>query len=206
MTSILTSRAASAVAACVIAVMSAHVCAQGAQQPVKPGASASIETRLQRQEDTEAIRRVLREYGRRLDAGDLQGYANLFSVDGEWIGGFGAVKGRAQIAPFMEKNMRTPLPSVEGQAAASAPPRPGPRGVHLLTNEIIDLNGDRATVWSRWTYMSRSADNKPVPVLVGHYDDVMVRENGDWKIRKRVVSGDIPYSEPPAADKPAASK
>jgi hypothetical protein len=201
------SRTAFAAIACIIAFGSALTAAQ-AQSTSPQGASASttIEARLQRQEDTEAIRRLLREYGKRLDAGDLKGYADLFAVDGEWIGGFGAVKGRAQIQPFMEKSMRTPLPSVEGSAAASAPPRPGPRGAHLLTNEIIEVNGDRATVWSKWTYMSRSADNKPVPVLVGTYDDIVVRENGEWKFLRRSVSGDIPFSEPPTGDKPAGAR
>ncbi len=95
-----------------------------------------------------SIRRLLREYGRRLDAGDLRGYADLFAVDGEWVGGFGAVKGRANIEPFMAKNMRNPLP-IEGAPAAVA--RPGPRGAHLMTNEIIDVKGDQATAWSKWT-------------------------------------------------------
>jgi len=170
-----------------------------------PKTGATLEARVKRQEDIEAIRTVLREYGRRLDAGDLKGYAELFAADGEWIGGFGKVKGRDNIQPFMEKNMRTPLPSVEG-AAATAPPRPGPRGAHLMTNEIIDVNGDHATAWSRWTYLIRNADNKPAPALVGHYDDEFVRENGQWKFQRRTVSGDIPYSEPPKDGKPTIAR
>jgi SnoaL-like domain len=161
----------------------------------------ALEARVKRQEDVEAIRRVLREYGRRLDAGDLKGYADLFAADGEWIGGFGKVKGHDAIQPFMEKNMRTPLPSVEG-AAAAAPPRPGPRGVHLMTNDIIDVNGDHATAWSKWTYLIRTADNKPAIALEGHYDDELIRENGQWKFQRRTVTGDIPYSEPPQDGKP----
>ncbi len=54
------------------------------------------------------------------------GYADLFAVDGEWIGGFGAVKGRANIEPFMAKNMRNPLP-IEGAPAAVARPARGAR-------------------------------------------------------------------------------
>jgi 3-phenylpropionate/cinnamic acid dioxygenase small subunit len=165
----------------------------------------SLEARVKRQEDIEAIRTVLREYGRRLDAGDLKAYAELFAADGEWIGGFGKVQGRDNIQPFMEKNMRTPLPSVDG-AAATAPPRPGPRGVHLMTNEIIDVQGDRATAWSRWTYVTRSADNKPAMALAGHYDDEFVRENGQWKFLRRTVSGDIPYSEHPQDGKPTIAR
>ena len=170
--------------------------ARAAEMATPVAGVASLEARVQRHEDIEAIRGVLREYGRRLDAGDLKGYAELFATDGEWIGGFGKVKGRDNIQPFMEKNMRTPLPSVEG-AAANAPPRPGPRGVHLMTNDIIEVHGDRATAWSRWTYVTRTADNKPAMALAGHYDDEFVRENGQWKFARRTVSGDIPYSEPP---------
>jgi uncharacterized protein (TIGR02246 family) len=172
----------------------------GRAPPVLIGADAStagmtLEARVKQGEDVESIRRLLREYGRRLDAGDLRGYADLFAVDGEWIGGFGAVKGRANIEPFMAKNMRNPLP-IEGAPAAVA--RPGPRGAHLMTNEIIDVKGDRATAWSKWTYLSRNAENRPVPVIVGHYDDTLVRENGEWKFQKRLVWGEIPYAEPPS--------
>ena len=189
-------------AVCVSAGMASVARAAEMATPVAASkVDTSLEARVKRQEDIEAIRTVLREYGRRLDAGDLKGYAELFAVDGEWIGGFGAVKGRDNIQPFMEKNMRTPLPSVEG-AAATAPPRPGPRGAHLMTNEIIEVNGDHATAWSRWTYLIRNADNKPAPALVGHYDDEFVRENGQWKFLRRTVSGDIPYSEPPKDGKP----
>lgn len=179
------------------AFLSPVVVAQSGSSPAAASAqSTTLEARLQRQEDTEAIRRLLREYGKRLDAGDLQGYARLFAADGEWIGGFGSVKGRDRIAPFMEKNMSGP-PPWESQASASAPPKPGPRGVHLMTNEIIEVNGDRATAWSKWTYMARNADNRPFAVMVGHYDDVLVRENGEWQFLRRVVSGDIPFSEAP---------
>jgi hypothetical protein len=188
-----------ALAALAFTLVSPVGAAQSGSTPAAAASShsASLEARLQRQEDTEAIRRVLREYGKRLDAGDLQGYARLFAVDGEWVGGFGSIKGRDKIAPFMEKNMSGP-PPWEGPAAASAPPKPGPVGVHLMTNEIIEVNGDRATAWSKWTYMARNAETRPFPVMVGTYEDVLVRENGEWKILRRVVSGDIPFSAAPA--------
>lgn len=190
-----------ALAALALTLVSPFVAAQSGGAAPTAAASAQLEAlaaRLQRQEDTEAIRRLLREYGKRLDAGDFQAYAQLFAADGEWVGGFGSVKGRDHIAPFMEKNMSGP-PPWEGPAAASAPPKPGPVGVHLLTNEIIDVDGDRATAWSRWTYMARNAEGtRPFPVIVGTYQDVLVRENGEWKFLRRVVSGDVPFSEAPA--------
>ncbi len=190
-----------AAAALAVAGNAAGAGTQSTRQTTK--VRPSLEARLQRQEDLEAIRRLLREYGRTLDARNLRGYADLFAVDGEWIGGFGSVKGREAIAPFMEKNMATPLPSVEGAVAAAAPARPGPRGVHLMTNEIIEVDGDRATAWSKWTYITRSADNRPSIALEGHYDDQLVREKGQWKFQRRVVTADIPFSDPLAPAQPA---
>ena len=88
--------------------------------------------------------------------------------------------------------------AVGGRCGRSRTAAPGPRGVHLMTNEIIEVNGDRATAWSKWTYMIRTADNKPVPRLEGHYDDSSCVRTVEWKfLKRRTVWGDIPYSEPP---------
>ena len=66
-----------------------------------------IAERLQRFADKEEIENVLLEYGRSLDARDFATYSSLFAADGEWVGGFGSVKGPANIKAFMEKNMGT---------------------------------------------------------------------------------------------------
>ena len=71
------------------------------------GQKPSIEARLQKLEDTEEIRSLLLSYGRTLDAHDLRAYSELFTKDGEWIGGFGSVKGRAELLAFMQKNVGT---------------------------------------------------------------------------------------------------
>ena len=55
------------------------------------------------------------------------------------MGGFGAVKGPANIKAFMEKNMGT-----GGNAA---------KNYHLLSNFVITVNGDTATAWSRWAFV-----------------------------------------------------
>ncbi len=134
--------------------------------------------RIQRLEDIEEIRTLLLDYGRLLDARNLPAYSRLFAKDGEWVGGFGSAKGPAAIQAFMEKNLGT-----------------GPnRGntYHILSNFIIDVKGDKATAWSRWTYITPTADGKPVINQGGHYDDTLVRENGHWKFLRRVASTDIP--------------
>ena len=138
----------------------------------------SLAARVQRLEDTEAIRHILLDYGRFLDARDFASYSNLFSRDGEWVGGFGTAKGPAAIETFMEKNL------------------PGPnRGhtFHLLTNFEIEVHGDTATAWSRWSFVTGNADKKPRIAQAGRYEDTLIRENGRWKFSRRVAASDLPF-------------
>jgi hypothetical protein len=143
----------------------------------------SMAARIQRLEDIEEIRTLLIEYGRLLDAHDLAGYSGLFARDGEWIGGFGSAKGPAAIQGLMEKNL-----------GATPTSRPGST-YHLLTNFGIDVQGDKATAWSRWSF-TVTADNKPSILYGGHYDDTLIREDGRWKFLRRVAAADIPHNDP----------
>lgn len=139
---------------------------------------ASVAARLQRLEDIEQIRTLLLDYGRFLDSRDLNAYSRLFAQDGEWVGGFGSAKGPAGILEFMQKNLGT------------GPNRNG--SYHILSNFEIDVKGDTATAWSRWTFIVPGADGKPVISQAGRYDDQLVRENGRWKFKRRTASNDIP--------------
>ena len=146
-------------------------------QPKTP----SIESRLQRLEDIEAIRTVLIDYGRFLDARDFASYSRLFAKDGEWVGGFGTVKGPAAIQAFMEKNI------------------PGPNtahNYHVLSNFEIEVRGDTATAWSRWTFVVPGPDQKPTMAQGGRYEDLLVREDGRWKFKRRTASNDLPAAGP----------
>ena len=148
-----------------------------------PVVAQSVEARLKQLEDKEQIAQVLIDYGRHLDARNLAAYASLFATDGEWVGGFGTVKGRANIQAFMEKSLGT-----------------GPnRGnsYHIMSNFEITVKGDTATAWSRWTFVTPGASGATI-AQAGRYDDMFVRENGVWKFQKRTASND---TAPPAAAK-----
>jgi len=141
----------------------------------------SLESRVQRLEDIEGIQRVLTDYGRLLDARDFAGYSRLFAKDGEWVGGFGTVKGPAAIQAFMEKNI------------------PGPNtanNYHVLSNFEIDVHGDTATAWSRWAFIVPGPDKKPTLAQGGRYEDLLVREDGHWKFKRRTALNDLPSSGP----------
>ena len=140
--------------------------------------NASVAARLQRLEDIEEIRTLLTDYGRFLDSRDLAAYSRLFAADGEWVGGFGSAKGPAGILEFMQKNLGT-----------------GPNrnnSYHILSNFEIDVKRDTATAWSRWTFIVPATDGKPVISQAGRYDDILVRESGRWKFKRRTASNDIP--------------
>jgi hypothetical protein len=148
------------------------------QAPRSGQSDPSIAARLQRLEDIEEIRVLLTDYGRFLDSRDLPAYSRLFARDGEWVGGFGSATGPADILAFMQKNLGT-----------------GPNrnnSYHILSNFEIDVKGESATAWSRWTFIVPAADGKPVISQAGRYDDTLIREEGRWKFKRRVASNDIP--------------
>jgi len=135
--------------------------------------TSSVESRLKQLEDKEQIAHALIDYGRHLDSRDLAAYAALFATDGEWVGGFGTVKGRANIQAFMEKSLGT------------GPNRGG--SYHIMSNFVVTVKGDTATAWSRWTFVT-PGDRGAAIAQAGRYDDTFVRENGVWKFRRRVAS------------------
>jgi hypothetical protein len=63
--------------------------------------------------------------------------------------------------------------------------------LHLMTNPIIDIKGDEATVLSKYTFMVTGEDGRPRPQIAAHYRDRMVREDGVWKIAERTSYADI---------------
>ena len=138
------------------------------------GNSATLEARVQQLEDREEIERLLMEYGVTLDSRNFAAYSQLFATNGVWSGSIGTFKGHAAIKAAMEKAFDT----------AAAPNGNG--SFHLLTNVIIDVQGDRATAISKWTFVNQ-VDKKPVIALAGRYEDSLIRENGHWRFLKRVA-------------------
>jgi ketosteroid isomerase-like protein len=149
----------------------------------------STEIRLQRLLDKEEITNVLLEYGRSLDARDFATYSSLFATDGEWVGGFGTVKGPANIKALMEKTLGS-----GGNKSGN---------YHLLSNFVITVNGDTATAWSRWTFVQPGERGASI-AQAGRYEDQFVRENGAWKFKRRTAASDAGGRSRAAASATAA--
>ena len=124
-------------------------------------------------EEKDAIREVLAEYCFRLDGGEFAGMAELFTPDGTWDTAFGKATGRAAIADL-------------ARGLRERGPQPRPRGIHLVTNIAIALDGDRAQVRSNWTVVQNSAEGPQIGSGGGYADD-MVKEDGRWRFRYRKI-------------------
>jgi uncharacterized protein (TIGR02246 family) len=151
-----------------------------AQLPSKAADLDSLAKRVQVLEDREAIRALILAYGQAHDHRDYRTFASLFATNGEWVGGLGSAKGPDAIFALMDKTIgHHPTPNGSGT-------------VHLLTNDQIEIDGDRATAVTKWIYITPGPDDAPRMVYVGHYDDEFVRENGAWKFLRREAPADIP--------------
>jgi hypothetical protein len=157
-----------------VAVLLSGVAVAAADTPRAPA-----DARVQRVSDQLEIMELLLEYGRTLDRKDYAAYGKLFARDGEWIGGGPAAKGPAGI----EEKMRKTFGPGSGVKWTT--------DFHVFSNPIIKVDGDKATAWSRWLFVSPGANGHPVIMYGGHYDDVLVREDGVWRFRRREVISDI---------------
>ena len=143
----------------------------------------TLEERLARLEDLEAIRRLLLDYRRHLDGKDFRAYASLFAAEGEFIAGpDDEIRATGPDAIFaLVDGMRGTLLTDDGGD-----------DVHVAVNEVIALDGDRATVTSTWVYLIRADGDVPEVSKVGHYEDVLTREDGEWRFLRRRAPMDIP--------------
>lgn len=144
----------------------------------------SLEQRLRRVEDELAIRRVLVEYSATQDARDYAGYAALFARNGEWVNGKNVYKGREAILKMLVDLYGAPPPGFVNAES-----------YHISSNPQVDVTGDRATARSRHLLVMRGPGGQPTPMLAGRYEDEFIRENGQWKILRRVDYPVMPTAE-----------
>lgn len=147
--------------------------------------SQRLEERSQRLEDRDAIHQLFVDYGRYLDAGDIDRYADCFATDAEvLLGPMGRARGRDHIRRLMSAMLT-------GRVGAN---------YHIISSPQVSLDGDRATSEVMWTVISRDADGKPKLTSMGRHVDDLVREDGTWKIARRRGLVDLPQRFTPYDD------
>ena len=128
-------------------------------------------------EEKDAIREVLAEYCFRLDGGDYDGMAALFTEDGTWDTAFGKGTGRAGIAQLAR--------DIRARAGEARP-----RAIHLVTNIVIGFEGgppaERAEVRSNWTVVQNGPEGPRIG-SGGAYADRMVKSGGAWLFHYRKI-------------------
>jgi len=120
--------------------------------------------------DRTAILELLARYCHACDDGDFEELVTVFAPDGRFDYGGDVVAGRAALGDYF--------------AQVQTPER---RGKHLVTNAVVTVDGDRATVVSDWLFLA-FVEGVLTPRLTGRYDDVLVRGGDGWVIAERVVT------------------
>jgi SnoaL-like domain len=168
-----------------VAPILALVLSSGMAQAAQPAVAAAA-ARLAELEDREAIRLVLRDYGRLLDERRFEEFGQLFAADGEYVSG-GTTRGPAAIAESLRGIM-------SGNSLGLAEPN-----FHVLFNERIELHGDRADATSQSFFVAPGADGAPQLIRMASYVDSLVRTSQGWRFAKRVVRGNMSLRAPPKA-------
>ncbi|KKD06326.1 nuclear transport factor 2 family protein [Streptomyces sp. WM6386] len=117
------------------------------------------------------VQNAIAAYTHALDAGRTEVLAELFTEDGvAEIAGQGVFEGREAIRKGY---------------AAFAPQAPQ---LHLVGNTVLTSPpGDEVTAASSLVFFIRGEAGW-APLLVGAYEDTLVREDGGWKFRKRITT------------------
>jgi SnoaL-like domain len=164
-----------------VAMLISLVAAGGVAQSAQ---SAAATARLAALEDREAIRLVLRDYGRLLDERRFDEFGQLFAPQGEYISGGATTRGPVAIADSLRRIMA-------GNPLGLAEPN-----FHVLFNERIELQGDRARATSQSFFVAPDANNAPQLIMMASYDDTLVRTPQGWRFEKRVVRGNMALRAP----------
>jgi hypothetical protein len=123
------------------------------------------------------------------DFGDPQGYANTFAPDGILDFGWGEIKGREAIAKFIVDGRKR-----NEEARAKTPVGERPRvGRHIISNISVKIDGNKARAVAYWSHMTSGPDGRGGVDFFGHYEDEMVKVNGEWLFaRRRIYNEAIP--------------
>jgi 3-phenylpropionate/cinnamic acid dioxygenase small subunit len=119
------------------------------------------------------IENLLYLYAERIDAGDFAGVASMFAHAEIRVAGSDAVtRGRDAVLHLYASTTRL---SECGT----------PRTKHVVTNPIIEVDGDRATSRSCFTVLQQTPSLPLQVIITGRYRDELERVGGVWRFASR---------------------
>jgi len=130
-------------------------------------------------EDRSAIEDLQARYLFAMDFGDPDLYVTTFTEDGVLDIGNGEIRGRKAIRDVIAKmpNSRT---TESGLRPAS--------GRHNISNIVLKVDGNKAVGRAYWFhYSNNNPERRPVFDGYGHYEDELVKVNGQWLFTKRRI-------------------
>jgi uncharacterized protein (TIGR02246 family) len=134
-------------------------------------------------EDRALIEDLQARYLFAFDFGDPEGYAGTFAPDGVLDYGGGQLKGRQAIAEFIAAGRKR-----TEEARAKTPPGQRPSvGRHIISNIVVQIDGDKARGLAYWSHMTSGADGRGGVDFFGHYEDELVKVNGEWLFASRRI-------------------
>ena len=123
-------------------------------------------------DDVTAILNLLHRYAELIDDGDFRGVGELLA-DAEVSGpGMRPLRGAEAVAALYEATTRR---HADGT----------PRTAHVITNPIVELDGDRATVRSRFLVVQATEAVPLQAIVAGRYLDEFERVDGRWRFASR---------------------
>ena len=132
-------------------------------------------------EDRAQIENLQARYMFGLDFRDPEEYAATFTEDGVLDYGAGKIRGREAIAE-MVRGMRD-----GDQQQDNSGVRPA-AGRHNISNIVIEVDGDRATSTAYWFHMGNDNPDRAAQLnSFGHYEDELVKVNGEWLFSLRKI-------------------
>lgn len=131
-------------------------------------------------EDVEAISRIVYSYAELLDLGDIEGCGRVFTRAVLRTDGTGDVlEGAEAVQRYIEDTVQL----YDGV--------PGTK--HLVTNLVVDVDGDRrsATARSYYTALQVRPAFALQPVLAGRWHDRFERDGDEWWLTERLIRPDL---------------
>lgn len=131
-------------------------------------------------EDRALIEDLQARYLFAMDFHDPDAYAATFAEDGVLDFGAGQLKGREAIRNMVARTRE--------RLASQQPGEGPPRGRHSITNKVITIDGNEARSVAYWFLMSNdNPERQSVLDSYGHYEDELVKVNGQWLFRRRKI-------------------
>lgn len=128
-----------------------------------------------------AIENLLYTYAERIDGGDLDGVAELFT------------HGRIEAMPGQVFEGRDGARSMYEFSTRLYPDDGTPRTRHITTNAIVEVDEEAGTATARSSYtVVQATDELPLqPIIVGRYHDTFHRVDGAWCFDTRTMFVDL---------------